>query len=102
MAAAIPGCWRRGPRRCCSRSRTKEAAEQYRQAIDLVDNDLVRRSWWFNLADVAQRLNDGVQQQVAIRPHWPWTTATTSPAARVVQKAGNVKLQTKYESVKAN
>ena len=36
----------------------KEAAEQYRQAIELADNDLIRRSWWFNLADIALRLDD--------------------------------------------
>ena len=49
------------------RSRWPEAAEQYRQAIDRVDNDLIRRSWWFNLADIAQRLNDEPQRQAAIR-----------------------------------
>ena len=49
------------------RSRWDEASEQYRQAIEAVDNDLIRRSWWFNLADLADRLNDEGQRQAAFR-----------------------------------
>ncbi len=49
------------------RSHLREAAEAYRQAIDRVDNDLVRRSWWFNLAEIARRLDDEPQRQAAIR-----------------------------------
>jgi hypothetical protein len=49
------------------RSRWREAAELYRAAIERVDNDLIRRSWWFNLADVAQRLDDEGQRQAAFR-----------------------------------
>jgi hypothetical protein len=40
------------------RQRWTDAAELYRLAIDLVDDDPTRRRWWLNLAEVAQRLND--------------------------------------------
>jgi hypothetical protein len=49
------------------RSRWQEAAKQYQQAIERVDNELIRRSWWFNLADIAQRLDDEGQRQAALR-----------------------------------
>ncbi len=72
------------------RSRWREAAETYRRAIDLADNDLVRRSWWFNLAEIARRLNDEPQRQAAIRA--AVDVATTDEIARrarlVLQKAG--------------
>ena len=48
-------------------SRLKEAEQEYRQAIELADHDLVRRSWWFNLSDIARRLNDETQRQSALR-----------------------------------
>jgi tetratricopeptide (TPR) repeat protein len=48
-------------------SRLKEAEQEYRQAIELADNDMIRRSWWFNLADIALRLNDEPQRRAAIR-----------------------------------
>ncbi len=48
-------------------SRLKEAEQEYRQAIELADRDLVRRSWWFNLSDIARRLNDETQRQAALR-----------------------------------
>lgn len=49
------------------RGQWPEAAEQYRLAIDRVDSDLIRRSWWFNLADIAQRRGDESQRQAALR-----------------------------------
>jgi tetratricopeptide (TPR) repeat protein len=49
------------------RSRWNQAEREYRQAIDLIDNDLIRRSWWFNVADIASRLNDEDQRQTALR-----------------------------------
>ena len=66
-SATIPRLLAARAEALCLRSRWKEAAEQYRQAIERVDNDLIRRSWWFNLADVAQRLNDEGQRQAAFR-----------------------------------
>jgi len=49
------------------RSRWREAGEQYRQAIELIDDDTIKRSWWFNLADIALRLDDDNQRQAALR-----------------------------------
>jgi tetratricopeptide (TPR) repeat protein len=49
------------------RSRWQEAAEQYRQAIELADDDTSRRSWWFNLAEVADRKGDQTQRDLALR-----------------------------------
>ena len=34
------------------KSRWKEAEEQYRLAIELIDDETIKRSWWFNLADI--------------------------------------------------
>ncbi|MHB1556976.1 MAG: hypothetical protein ACYC61_05805 [Isosphaeraceae bacterium] len=72
------------------RSHWREAAETYRRAIDLADSDLVRRSWWFNLAEIARRLNDEPQRQAAIRA--AVDVATTDEIARrarlVLQKPG--------------
>ena len=89
---------------CCGRNR-KEAAEQYRQAIELVDNDLVRRSWWFNLADIAQRLNDEAQQQAAIRAALAVhssdeITRTRQPRSR--RRATPKAARRSYGSAKAN
>ncbi|MGO9464762.1 MAG: hypothetical protein ACLQVF_11505 [Isosphaeraceae bacterium] len=48
-------------------SHWKEAEQEYHQAIDLIDDDTIRRSWWFNLADIALRLEDDGQRQTALR-----------------------------------
>ena len=47
-------------------SHWKEAEEEYHQAIELVDDDTIRRSWWFNLADIAFRLEDEGQRRTAL------------------------------------
>jgi tetratricopeptide (TPR) repeat protein len=49
------------------RSRWKDAEQEYRRAIELIDHETIRRSWWFNLADIAFRLNDEGQRQKALR-----------------------------------
>ncbi len=48
-------------------SRFTESDQLYRQAIDLIDDPTVRRSWWFNLADIAYRSDDDAQRQAALR-----------------------------------
>jgi len=48
-------------------SHWKEAEQEYHQAIELVDDDTIRRSWWFNLADIAFRLEDEGQRQTALQ-----------------------------------
>ena len=48
------------------RSRWPEAADQYRRAIDLAEDDATRRMWWLNLAEVAQRMQDDAGRARAI------------------------------------
>ena len=48
------------------RGRWTDAAEQYRLAIDRVDVDPIRRMWWLNLAEVAQRIGDDPARDRAI------------------------------------
>lgn len=43
-----------------------EAEARYRQAIELMPNLAIRRSWWMNLADIAQRLNNESNRQKAL------------------------------------
>ena len=45
----------------------KESERLYRTAIELVDDDTTRRSWWFNLADIELRLDDEIERQSALR-----------------------------------
>ncbi len=74
------------------RSRWPEAAEQYRQAIDRVDNELIRRSWWFNLADIAQRLDDEGQRQAALRAALAVNNSDDiSRRVGLLQKSGDAK-----------
>ncbi len=40
------------------KARWTEAEQRYRQAIDLMPDEAIRRSWWMNLADIELRLND--------------------------------------------
>jgi tetratricopeptide (TPR) repeat protein len=48
------------------RGRWTDSAEQYRQAIDQVEDDTTRRSWWFNLAELAHRMSDDAAQASAL------------------------------------
>jgi len=59
-------------------SHWKEAEQEYHQAIELVDDDTIRRSWWFNLADIAFRLEDEGQRRTALQ------------AARAVQTSDEI------------
>jgi hypothetical protein len=87
------------------RSRWKEAAYQYRLAIERVDNDLIRRSWWFNLADIAERLDDESQRQAAFRAVLA-AQSSDEIARRVsqIQRSGDAKARARegYGSIKAN
>ena len=55
-----------GAEALASRGRWTDAAEQYRRAIDLVDDDATRRMWWLNLAEVARRCGDDAGRGRAI------------------------------------
>ena len=48
------------------RSNWTDAERRYHAAIDRVTDPRIRRSWWFNLADVAMRLNDEDQRRAAL------------------------------------
>jgi tetratricopeptide (TPR) repeat protein len=48
------------------KGRWEEAAKRYRQAIDLMPNSTIRRSWWMNLAEIKLRLNDETHRQQAL------------------------------------
>jgi hypothetical protein len=56
-------------------SHWREAEDMYRQAIEQIDDDTIRRSWWFNLADIALRLDDEGQRQAALRSALAATTS---------------------------
>jgi tetratricopeptide (TPR) repeat protein len=67
------------------KSRWKQAAEQYRQAIELVDDEMSRRSWWFNLADIAQKLDDQTQRDAALR-----AAVASGPSDDISRRAAGV------------
>jgi len=48
------------------RSDWPNAETRYRQAIAHMPVDPVRRSWWINLADIEQRLNEEEKRQQAL------------------------------------
>jgi tetratricopeptide (TPR) repeat protein len=48
------------------KGRWEDAQARYRQAIDLMPNPTIRRSWWLNLAEIALRLNDQSSRQRAL------------------------------------
>jgi tetratricopeptide (TPR) repeat protein len=48
------------------RASWQDARTQYRAAIELMADAKIKRSWWFNLADVAARLNDEQQRRDAL------------------------------------
>ena len=52
---------------CALQSDWKQAERQYRLAIELCEDETIKRSWWFNLADIEQRLDDEGQRQIALR-----------------------------------
>jgi hypothetical protein len=47
-------------------SQWEESKRRYRQAIDQIDDVTIKRSWWFNLANVALQLNDSSQSRTAL------------------------------------
>ncbi len=84
-------------------SRLKDAEQEYRQAIDLVDNDLIRRSWWFNLAEIARRLNDESQRQTALRAAMAVTTSDDiSRRVISIQRAAGPRAPVSVPSARAN
>ena len=59
--------WPPGPRLSrCGRA-GRRPIDEYREAIELLDDETLKRSWWFNLADIAFRLADDAKRQAALR-----------------------------------
>jgi hypothetical protein len=48
------------------KQRWGEAENLYRQAIERIPSDLIRRSWWINVADLARRLNEESNRSEAL------------------------------------
>jgi hypothetical protein len=49
------------------RSKWQESYDGYHAAIEALDDETLKRSWWFNLADIAFRLADDAKRQAALR-----------------------------------
>jgi hypothetical protein len=59
-----------------------EALERYRQAIECMPHDLIRRSWWLNVADLALRVNEPSTRLLALE-----LAKITDPKDEVTQRA---------------
>jgi hypothetical protein len=85
------------------RARFREAGEEYRRAIERIDDDTVKRSWWFNLADIASRLDDEQGRQAALRAALAVATSDdVSRRATEIQRATRARLAPRSSGVKAN
>jgi tetratricopeptide (TPR) repeat protein len=85
------------------RSRCEDAYRQYHEAIELLDDDTLKRSWWFNLADIAFRLADDAKRQAALRA--TLTTAASDDISRratEILRATNTRPSMRSNRVKAN
>ncbi|WP_165075911.1 hypothetical protein [Paludisphaera rhizosphaerae] len=65
----------------------KEAEHRYRAAIDLMPDHRIRRSWWFNLADVALKIGDDDQHRAALDEALA-STAADDVSRRALQLQG--------------
>jgi hypothetical protein len=85
------------------KSRWKDSEQAYRRAIELIDDETIKRSWWFNLADIELRLDHESQRQTALRA----ALAVSSPdeisrRATEIQRPSNGRLPGRPPSAKAN
>ncbi len=48
------------------KQRWADARDRYRQAIDAMPIDAIRRAWWLNVADLSSRLNEDMDRQKAL------------------------------------
>jgi tetratricopeptide (TPR) repeat protein len=85
------------------RSRWKDAEREYLQAIERIDDDTIRRSWWFNLADVAFRLSDEGERQMALRAATAVArTDDITRRATEIQRVSSVRPPLRLGGAKAN
>jgi tetratricopeptide (TPR) repeat protein len=66
-------------------ARWQDADQVYRQAIELLDETDIQRSWWFNLADIDSHLPDSSRRQLALR-----ATQTASNSDEISRRAGEM------------
>lgn len=83
--------------------RWKDSEQAYRRAIELIDDETIKRSWWFNLADVELRLDDESQRQTALRAALAVSIPDEiSRRATDIQRANNVRSPGRPPGVRAN
>jgi hypothetical protein len=84
-------------------SRWRDALEEYRLAIEQIDNKTIKRSWWFNLADIALRLDEEGLRQDAFQA--ALAVASSDDIARRVtdiQRSNSVRPRARTRGPKAN
>ncbi len=84
------------------KARWRESEEQYRLAIDAIEDETVKRSWWFNLADIELRLDDENQRQTAIRAALADASDEISRRATEIQRGTRSRATRVLSSPKAN
>jgi tetratricopeptide (TPR) repeat protein len=84
------------------KSRWRESEEQYRLAIERSDDDTIKRSWWFNLADIEHQLHDESQRQVALRAALADAGDDISQRATDMQRGNVARQRSPLSSPKAN
>jgi len=86
------------------RSRWQEADQEYRKAIELLDDETLKRSWWFNLADIAFRLADDAKRQAALLRATLTVAASDDISRRATEilRATNIRPSMRSKGVKAN
>jgi hypothetical protein len=84
------------------KARWRESEEEYRLAIEAVDDDMIRRSWWFNLADIERQLDDETQRQTALRAALADARDDISRRAIEIQRPNSARSLTRPSGPKAN
>jgi tetratricopeptide (TPR) repeat protein len=81
------------------RSRFKESGQLYRRAIESIDDSTIRRSWWFNLAEIAYQSDDEIERQAALR-----SATAVAFSDDITRRATDIQraTQTRSTGVKAN
>jgi hypothetical protein len=80
----------------------KQAEAQYRLAIAFCEDETTKRSWWFNLADIEQRLDDEGQRQIALRAAAIPSGDDIARRAADIQRANITPLYSRFSGTKAN
>jgi tetratricopeptide (TPR) repeat protein len=87
---------------CALQSGWKQAEEQYRLAIEVCEDETIKRSWWFNLADIEQRLDNEGQRQIALRAAAVPSGDDIARRAADIQRANIAPSFSRFNGTKAN